>query len=121
MKCIHCSHENEDNAVFCSACGMKINGENISSQLTAPLKSASQPAQLNVTRLIWKIMLMIGGLIGAFYAIATIDEDKTALFGYNYKAPLTDHETGIIALLVISIIIFIIGCFIPVFSHSQNE
>ncbi len=64
---------------------------------------------------------MVGGLIGAFYAIATIDDDRSALFGYTYTAPYSDHETGIIALLVISIIVFIIGCFIPVFSHSENE
>ena len=71
---------------------------------------------LNVNKIITKVICMIGGLVGVAIGAHTIYTDKQALFGYNYEAPLTDHEMGVIILIVISAIVFIAGAIISAYN-----
>lgn len=158
MKCIHCNHENEENAVFCCSCGQRLAAVDESAaaicpkcqkktepgakfcsccgcDLGAPARvpatqqsvpsapvAAAPTGQLKVGSLIWKILLMVSGLIGSITAIATISDDTSGWFSlYNYAAPLCDHEIAVIAMLVVSIILFIVGCCISVYSRANSN
>lgn len=50
------------------------------------------------------------GVIGTIYSIITISNEKSNwLIGYTYTPPFTEHETIILAVLVVSAVLGIIG------------
>lgn len=62
------------------------------------------------------IVLGVFGMVGSF---TTISND----WRYTYKPPYTDHETTMIALLIISVVVFIVGIMVIIFSvvKKKNE
>lgn len=66
-------------------------------------------SNLNINKLITKVICMISGIVGASIGAYTIYSEKQELFGYNYESPLSDHEIGVIILIVISVVVFIVG------------
>jgi len=62
--------------------------------------------------LIGGLMTIILGIIGICYSGITILNDinnSKTFWGYNYKPPLTGHEQTIVAIIIISIIIALLG------------
>lgn len=114
-KCPSCSTENNQDAQFCNKCGSSLTS---TSNNVVVEKTTNQ--SVNVDKLIWKIICMIGGIVGAAIGGYIVYSDKNAWFGYTYEPPFTDHEIGIIILIVASIIVFIIGCCISIHSNNQD-
>ncbi len=67
------------------------------------------------------IILTVLGGIGELYALMTINNDKSGLFGYTYTAPLTEHEIFFIALAAISAVLLIVGLLGLVAKKKNNN
>ena len=131
MKCVKCGTDNPESAAFCNACGTRLtipveNGsESVYASQTEATGSTPNPTSSStgttpsVDRIIWKVLCMVAGLIGIVFSGYTIYDDMNAFFGYTYTAPFSEHETTILAVLIVSIIVFLIGCSIS--SHSKND
>lgn len=106
MQCKKCGKENPPDSAFCCACG---------SRLSDPPEAPVAPVQTNADKLVWKFICLIGGILGVGYGLYTVHSDLNSWQGYNYQAydyrsPLNEHETLIVFMIVISILIFIVGC-----------
>ena len=99
--CPSCKAENSSDSKFCGQCGRPL-----SAPAEAPASAPAAPVQTNPDKLVGKLICMIGAGFG-FY---TVYADKNDWWGYDYEPPLTEHEIGIIFLIIISIIVFIVGC-----------
>ena len=103
--CPSCKAENSSDSKFCGQCGKPL-----SAPAEAPASAPAAPVQTNPDKLVGKLICMIGGMIGAGFGFYTVYADKNDWWGYDYEPPLTEHEIGIIFLIIISIIVFIVGC-----------
>lgn len=139
MDCKNCGKENQEGARFCEYCGEEFSvnngngveqafaycpkcgmtvvmGSNICSACGYELKQNRSKGNNIVDIMIWKVILLIcgiGGCISSIYTIFNDIEDYNDYYGfvgYNYESPLTEHEMLIICILVVSIVLFIIGC-----------
>ncbi len=118
--CPKCYTHNDRTSCFCKTCGTNLTSPPTK---TESYHSFSEPASktVNVNTLIWKLLCMIGGLIGIIFGSYTVYTDKNGYWeGYTYQPPLTDHEIGIITLIIISSIIFLIGCCIPIYKRNDS-
>lgn len=68
--------------------------------------------------LLGMIMIIVGG-IGLFGSIYKINNS----YGYTWRAPFSDFETMMMALVIISFIIAIVGILLVIFANvkSKNE
>ena len=118
--CPSCKAENSSDSKFCGQCGRPLDvpaPEDAPVTVCPSCKAAEAPAsapaapvQTNPDKLVGKLICMIGGMIGAGFGFYTVYADKNDWWGYDYEPPLTEHEIGIIFLIIISIIVFIVGC-----------
>ena len=117
MYCNTCGKELEENLNFCNSCGIpvKSNHQQIPYyiQQNAPQKSVSM----------WGVILTIAGAIGTLFSIITIAGDLQGngwWSYYDYTSPLSDHETTMIAVAVISVVA-LIGGIIALFSNQSRN
>lgn len=150
LSCKKCGHNNTADADFCAICGSMLmsdittplnniichacNAENDSSNkycqkcgtaLTFSTQSDSADAatnrQLIIPNLIGKIICIVGGIIGALSCFQTIYADMTDYPWYDYTPPLTEHEFAMIFFIVISYIVFFIGCCISIYPNLKPQ
>jgi len=112
--CNKCGSFFQNNDKFCSECGTSVNVQ-IANSPNLSFQESKQQAPSNGT-LIGGIIMLILGIIGAFYSVVTISSDTSAwyrdryhFYGYDYIAPLSSHETTTIVILVLSGIMTFIG------------
>lgn len=66
------------------------------------------------------IVMAVLGVIGTVYTFMTVNADKTTGFQrYTYQPPFSEHETRIIILGIISIVLLIIGL-IKIYKNYKN-
>ena len=98
--CYKCGAENSDDAQFCDKCGERLLSPN---SVNNAFNNYAPYQPVNSETLVWKIILIIGGLLGMSFGFYTVYKDTTAIFGrYDYQSPLTNHEMGIIFLIIAS-------------------
>ena len=97
--CANCGVELQENSRFCNACGT-----NLSTNTQTPIPTSSSSKNISMGAIIATII----GAIGALFSIMTIQSDINQ-WRFTYTSPFTGHETGMIAVTVISIIVLISG------------
>lgn len=55
------------------------------------------------------IMAVFFGICGCAYSVITYSNDTSALFGYNYQPPLTNHETMVQSVGIWGIVVLAVG------------
>jgi len=99
--CTHCGNEIVDEAVVCTKCGCAV----------GQIVQGSSSGVGN--KFIGGLVTLILGIVGLIYSLITISSDMkpSGFMGlhYTYQPPLTDHEGMMIAILIISVIIAIVG------------
>ena len=98
--CTHCGTEIVDEAVICTKCGCAVG------QIVQGSSGVNN-------KFIGGLVTLLSGIVGLIYSLITISSDMkpSGFLGlqYTYKSPLTSHEVMMIAILIISIIVAIIG------------
>ena len=119
MFCSNCGTENDSDSKFCKGCGSMLREITEAPDMISASQHAQAPrlpgasayppsSQLRPTR---GLIALIVGIAGIVTSLITIISDIIGhgWFGYTYSSPLTDHETFMITVLIISIIVTIIG------------
>jgi uncharacterized membrane protein YvbJ len=99
MNCPNCGVELQENSRFCNACGTNLS---INTPELTPTSGNSKSVSIGA------IIVTIIGAIGTLFSIMTIQSDINQ-WRYTYTSPFTEHETGTIAVVVISVIVLISG------------
>jgi len=110
--CPHCGSENKFEAQYCNKCG---------GNLIQNSTNTSSGDKINIDMLIWKIVCIVGGIIGTAIGAYIIYSEKNDWFGYTYEPPYTDHEIGVIFFIIASIIVFIVGCCIAISDKTDED
>jgi hypothetical protein len=109
--CTHCGNEIVDEAVVCTKCGCAV-GQIIQSSSGVGSK------------FIGGLVTLILGIVGLIFSLVTISSDMkpSGFMGLylTYRPPLTEHEVMMIAILIISIIVAIVGGIILIIGFSKK-
>lgn len=120
--CIKCGNRLADNVKKCPNCGTAVPTQNLNfnnQQNTVPPQYNhynaappyyNQPNQSGGGISPLGLIVLIIGICGLGFSIFKILNDMTGTWErYTYAPPFTDHEIGMIAILVISLIVSIFG------------
>jgi multisubunit Na+/H+ antiporter MnhB subunit len=99
MNCPNCGVELQENSRFCNACGTNLS---INTTELTPTSDSSKSVSIGA------IIATIIGAIGTLFSIMTIQSDINQ-WRYTYTSPFTEHETWMINIVFISIIVLISG------------
>lgn len=103
VNCSECGHSISSEAEVCPHCGLK----------TQHGKQESEKKVLSNALIVDLFISIIGSAIFLFGFITMMDDisnyNDLWANGYNYKSPLSEHEIGIILLMVFGILLNIVG------------
>lgn len=99
ITCRECGKQISDTADICPHCGAKVN------QITVKSSASSKHLIIYATLIILGAFVFFVGL-GIFF-----DDINTYYPHYNYRSPLTSHESQVISTIVVGFALCMLGTF----------
>ena len=105
ITCRECGKQISDTADICPHCGAKVN------QITVKSSASSKHLIIYATLIILGAFVFFVGL-GIFF-----DDINTYYPHYNYRSPLTSHESQVISTIVVGFALCMLGTYCPYWSE----
>lgn len=124
--CPECGNKVEFGSRYCTECGHQMIFFDGSIYENDDVEEECERV-IDNNMLVWKILFILGSLVGLIVSGITIYSDtrqKETFWGYTYQeytysTPFSEHEIGMITLLIVSIIILVIGCCLPLYKNKD--